>query len=362
MRNFDRFPMRIGVICGMFALLAGTAHGDYCIGESCGAGKLGWHCHGVSQAGEECWDALDDNCEEVGRWPDACPDRALNDPLATSTLAPTFIGSYNIFAGEIRQGAAPRLLRRDLEAEEAGDEEEGEEEVKPGVQAAKKRRAYQFSTMTTNLERESWSLDYTKLGAGTIDGTTLGARFNWVRQSEGGGLFGFNLSHQQAEPDGASDKTSLSNLNMLFGHTIGRERIVRWTLGLAVTHLDAVTFDSTLLGGNAKVYVNKFFANGMALSGGVVGQASYGKDEDTASVGAGAAFGVPFADRFAVDFDVYGVKVLRPDSFSDVFYTVGSIFSFYISPRFALALGARGLFGLQDVKSTAITFGTSTRW
>lgn len=344
-----------------FALIAprpaAAQQGQTCIGRTCGR-DMGFpieHCHirpgGNPNGNDICWSSLlDFACENMGYEINiACPAGVGIPPLVgnaggISSQLPTALGAQNIFNNQLRTSATPRMAQEEADAAEEQESDSGS------------GGAVHFSQMTTALEQDSWDF------AGA-EGETLGARFDWRRETETGMLWGAAASYQQAEPD-VGDSTDLINGSVSFGHRIG-ESIWKWSASATVSHFSGLV-DDTLYGGSGQLSFDKGFDNGAVLSGGVVGQYllsdSDGGDDDVQTLGYGLAYGFPLGQRFALDFDAYGVSILEPDIQDDNFYTFGAMLTAYLSQRFGLTLGYRILEGIDELDSDTLTFGVSTRW
>lgn len=322
-------------IAGLAGVAVSPAIADYCIGQGCGFGRVGWHCHGVDRTGEECWDEFDNACEPVGFPASACGIQGFTP----GTLGPTLTGGQNHFLNEIRQPALPPIVREAL-AERPGEDEE---------------TVAHFSEVLASVERENWEF------TGGLDGTTDGARIGWLRQGRGGGMFGLNGSYQRSEADIGGDESSLANLNLVFGHAFGRSRVWKLSFNATGSRLETLADEAFLYGGGLKVYFNKFLRGGFVISGGVSGQFQTSDDiGEHGMVGYGVAFGFPLGRRMAIDLDAYGASIVEPES--DSFVTGGIQWSVYFTPRFGLAVGYRTVGGIEGFDSSTFTIGTGARW
>ncbi len=333
------------------ALEAQTEPPGTCIGRNCGR-DLGFpveHCH-VRQGGdpngdEICWSRLaaDFACEQLGFFVNIpCPLASGEDPLAAAfaTLAPTAFGGFDVFRAQIRRPATARAAA--AAAASAAASASGQDDD------------VHVSEITTALELDSWEL------AGQ-DGETLGARFTWQRETETSRLFGAAASHQRAEPDGG-DAASLTTVTGNFGHGLGETW--KWSVNGTASRLGGA-LDETLLGGGAQIWFNHVRDDGGVFSGGVTAQLTTSdadNADDVTILGAGASYGLPIGQRFTLDLEVYGVRILDPEVDDDLFFTVGAQLGIYVSPRFGLVFGYRVLEGIDELESGTITFGSSTRF
>ncbi|HUF77839.1 MAG TPA: hypothetical protein VMR44_02865 [Thermoanaerobaculia bacterium] len=349
--------------------------GEICIGRFCGLerGFEARHCHlrpGGDPAGDDyCWSSLpaDFACEELGYTVNAiCPEpAALTGPVGQQLLT---LAGYGQFRSQIVRPATARMAARDLMAAAAaageaadgdGDDEDGEEAddaAEDGEEDGADRYRIPLSEITTALEYESWEL-------GGLDGETTGIRFDWLRETETGILLGAAASYQDASPDGG-DSTGLLNGQLSVGHTLGAGATA-WSWGAFGTVSDVSgPVDDTLVGGGARLAFARYFAGGQVLSGGILGQyqTSDELEDDLINFGAGAAYGFPLGERFALDFELYAVNVIEPEIDDDTFFTGGGMFSVYFSPRFTLTLGARVLEGIDELDSLTYSLGSSTRF
>lgn len=356
----------IGLSAAAVLALARPADAVICIGRTCGA-DMGFpieHCHireGDSPDTDEvCWSSeFDFACEERGFVvPIFCPT-AAGEPVGGVAGAigqqGVVLSGYNQFRSQIVRPATARMAERDAaaaEGEEDGEEgedgEEDDEDAGYGIH---------LSEITTALEYEDWEL------AG-LQGETVGLRFDWLRETATGFLVGASASYQDASPD-QGESTELINGQLSFGHTLGGGGETEWSWAAfgTVSDISGIVSD-TLLGGGARIGFARYFAGGQVLSGGVLGQVQTADelDDDLINVGAGAAFGFPVGQRFALDFEAYVVNVVEPEVVDDTFYTGAGMFSVYFSPRFTLTLGARVLEGIDDLDSVTYTVGSSTRF
>jgi len=353
--------MGLALFAGLALPAAAQRQGEICIGRFCGLdqGFDARHCHirpgGDPDGDDYCWSSLpaDFACEEIGYTVNLpCPLRtdaavgAVGQQLAV-------LSGYNQFRSQIVKPAAARKAEEDAraaqEAEEAEEGDEGDEDEGAGY-------AVHLSEITTALEYEDWEL------AGQ-QGETVGARFDWLRETETGMLWGASASYQEASPD-RGESIELVNGQLSVGHTFGAGG-TEWSWGAfgTVSDLSGPVSD-TLVGAGGRLAFSRYFEGGGVLSGGVLGQyqASDELDDDLVNVGAGAAYGFPVGERFALDFELYAVNVIEPEVVDDTFYTGAGMFSLYLSPRFTLTLGARVLEGIDRLDSLTYTLGGSTRF
>ena len=356
--------------------LALPAEAVICIGRTCGA-DMGFpieHCHirpGDSlDTDEVCWSSeLDFACEELGfEQAILCPT-AADGPVGGVAGAVgqqgVVLSGYNQFRSQIVRPATARMAERDAaaEAEEEGEGEDGEGEAGEGEdgegEEGEEEAGYgvHLSEISTALEYEDWEL-------GGLPGETVGLRFDWLRETATGVLVGASASYQDASPD-QGESTELLNGQLSFGHTLGGGGDTEWSWAAFGTVSDiSGPVSDTLFGGGARIGFARYFPGGQVFSGGVLGQYQTADelDDDLVNVGAGAAFGFPVGQRFALDFEAYAVSIVEPDVADDSFYTGAGMFSVYFSPRFTLTLGARVLEGIEDLDSITYTLGSSTRF
>jgi hypothetical protein len=352
-------------VAGWSIFGAGAAEAGFCLGRNCGIEDPTFHCHSRNSQQNECWDQLDDACEDVPGFRVRAGE-ATSCSLGGDVLAPlgalggaqnlTLVGGHEVFRGQLRRPLVTRAEAAERAAEAAGDDDDddddGEEDGEADADAA-----FHFDEMATALEREDWQL------AGT-DGETLGAHFGWLRQTGSGHRFSAAASYQRADPDGG-DAADLVHLDVGYGHTLDWGDWAEWHWGLGATfnRLDArVEQDSS--GGTGQLGLYKAFDNGHQLSGGLVLQFLSGSDldADLKTIGVGAAYGVPIGQRLGVDVELYHVSVLDTVLTQDRFLTAAALVSWYVSPRFGLTLGYRVLEGIDDLDSRTITLGTSSRF
>ena len=329
------------IACAVVLVMPMVASAQFCIGNGCGIGRgPSWHCHSINSSGVQCWDHADNSCESqagfaVASGAQVCSVGGGAGGVVGSQL-PT-VGGVTIFKTQIQTLAVPRSLAGEV----SGEADEGEE------------GGGFFGQLTAAYEVEDWDV-------GGLEGETTGLLFGYNRQSEGGGLFGFGGSYQEAEPDFGST-SELMNANLTFGHTLGET----WKWGASAVYNDISGFvDDSFVGAAGHLSFNNYQPSGSVFSGGVIAQflTADKLDEDLQTVSLGLAYGVPIAQRMSVDFDAYYTTILEPDTDDDSFFNLGGTFSYYFSSRFGLTLGYKVLEGLSNVDSSTITLGTSTRW
>lgn len=359
--NFSRMSGRVLPLgCAIvFALAAASpAEAATCIGRICGV-EQGFqidHCHirpgdDAETTDDVCWSSLFDfACEDMGfTQPIACPTSALPDPVLIGLTGQQnlVLSGYNQFRTQVLQPATTRAEERDLEAAEEDETEDDEDES---------RSLLYLSEITTAFEYEDWEL------AGNA-GETVGARFGWSRQAESGIMLGASASYQDSSPD-RGDSTQLLNAQLSFGRGFSTSTMDwSWAAFGSFSDVSGPASDS-LFGGGVRVGFARHLEGGKIFSGGVLAQyqSSDELEDDPINVGAGAGFGVPLGDRFALDFELYAVNVIEPEVDDDFFYTGAGMFSVYFSERFALTVGARVLEGIDDLDSITYTVGSSSRF
>ncbi len=331
-------------------LATATAWADYCLGINCGAGRDGWHCHTQNTLGVECWDAEDNNCEEISGFSRSEAQSCGADGVAVGVAGaianqiPT-LGGLNTFQGQIRKTAVSRQ-----ESEQAAETETSSEETEE-----KAAGVVFISEMTSSLENEQWEYLGTK-------GDTLGINLGWQHQSEGGHLWGVSGSYQEAKPE-SGPTFELVNTSFNYGRALGASETWKWSVSATASDLSGAV-EETFLGGGGQIYFNKYYDNGAVLSGGAIVQYQTGDEfvDVLKTVGCGIAYGFPVGQRFALDFEGFGATFLDTDLEADTFFTLGTMFSIYFTPRFSLTLGYRVLEGIDELDSDTITLGSSTRW
>lgn len=350
------FWLGLALFAGLALPSAGQEPGEICIGRFCGLdrGFEARHCHirpgGDPDGDDWCWSSepFDLVCEELGYTVNlACPVQAGAAVGAVGQQLAVLSG-YNQFRSQIVKPAAARKAEEDAQA--AQEAEEGDEEDEGAGYAV------HLSEITTAFEYEDWEL------AGQ-QGETVGARFDWLRETETGMLWGASASYQEASPD-RGESTELLNGQLSVGHTFGMGGM-DWSWGAfgTVTDISGPASD-TLFGAGGRLAFSRYFDGGRVLSGGVLGQYQTADelDDDLVNVGAGAAYGFPVGERFALDFELYAVNIIEPEVVDDTFYTGAGMVSVYFSPRFTLTLGARVLEGIDRLDSITYTVGGSTRF
>ena len=340
--------LRVGCAFVFVLALAIPAEADFCVGRNCGPTELGpeAHCHAQNDQGNQCWDELDNTCENVPGFEGLGPASCLLEAPTEAGLSGQqnlVLSGYNQFRTQVLQPATSRAEERDLEAaEEEAAEDDDEDDGRP--------LAY-LSQITTALEYEDWEL------AGN-PGETVGARFGWSRQAESGFTLGASASYQDSSPD-RGESSQLFNGQFSFGQGFATgDTDWSWAAFGSFSDVSGPASD-TLIGGGARIAFTRHLDGGMVLSGGALAQyqRSDELEDDPINIGAGAGFGMPLGDRFALDFELYAVNVIEPEVDDDFFYTGAGMFSIYFSPRFALTLGARLLEGIDDLDSITYTVG-----
>lgn len=336
----DRLKRVLLIVCAVLLVVPLAASAQFCIGNNCGVGRgPSWHCHSINSSGVQCWDHSDDSCESQPGFSTASGAQvcSVGGGGAVGSQLPT-LGGVTIFKTTIQTLAVPRSLAGDVSGV-AGEGQGG--------------GGAHFAQLTTAAELESWDI-------GGFEGETTGLMFGYNKQNEGGRIVGFGASYQEAEPD-VGTSSELMNLNISYGHTLGET----WKWGVSGVYNDlSGLFDDTFMGGAAHLSFNSYQPNGSVLSGGVIAQflTADTAPDDYQTVSVGLAYGIPIAQRMAVDFDAYYTSVLEPDTANDSFFNLGGTLSYYMSSRFGLTLGYKVLEGLDNFDSSTITLGTSSRW
>lgn len=340
-------------LCAGLALPSfGQQLGETCIGRFCGLdrGYQARHCHirpgGDPDGNDYCWSSLpaDFACEQLGYTVNlACPLGADAGVGAVGQQIAVLSG-YNQFRSQIVRPATARMAEEDLRAEAEEDDEDEE------------RSGLHLSEISTALEYEDWEL------AGQ-EGETVGIRFDWLRETETGMLWGASASYQDASPE-RGESTELLNGQLSIGHILGSAP-TEWSWAAFGTVSDVSgPVEDTLLGGGVRFSFAHYFEGGPVLSGGLLAQYQTADqaEDDLINLGTGLAYGLPLGRRFALDFELYYVTVYEPDVVDDSFFTGAGMFSVYLSPRFTLTLGARVLEGVEGLDSITYTLGSSTRF
>lgn len=349
------------LFAGLLLVGATAAQAGFCLGSNCGSEDPTFHCHSRNSQRNECWDQFDDACENV-------PGFSVRNGEATScgaggdVQAPigaiggaqslTLAGGHEVFRSQLRRRMVTRAeaAQRAAEQAAAGDDDDDDETDEDAA-------AFHFDEMTSALEREAWQL------AGT-DGETLGAHFGWLRQTGSGHRFSAAASFQRSEPD-VGDSADLLHVDAGYGHSLDWGDWAQWSWGVAATFNQlAAETDQDSSGGTGQLGLYKPFDNGHQLSGGLVFQFLTGDDldEDLKTIGAGAAYGLPIGERFAIDFEAYHVSLIDTVVADDSYCTAAALVSWYVSPRFGLTLGYRVLEGIEGLDSHTLTLGSSSRF